>query len=98
MTTISKRIGEDVEQHFTRRVAIGGHGANYDSWGGSWGTSWLQSWFVFLSASEIVGATQRVIGTPSGSQSKRIQASASGGATKRVTAAPSSSITKRVTV
>lgn len=63
-TTIAKRVTAQASGGATRRVAIGGHGSDYDCWGGSWGSSWGLSWHNFFSASELSeNITQRVTST-----------------------------------
>jgi hypothetical protein len=70
-TTVTKRVADGGSSSITRRVSIGTHGADYDTWADSWGTSWGEHWHVFFGASEIAAITQRVLSTDIGSTSTK---------------------------
>ena len=67
----TKRITAAVSTNFTRRVAIGTHGAVYDTWQDSWGATWNDHWRVSLPAAA-VGQTPRVSGAITTDITKRV--------------------------
>ena len=95
-TVIAKRVSLAAASSLARRVAMGGHGSEYDAWADSWGASWGNTWHTFFVASQIAQITLRSPATPTPSVTQRFAAALTETSTKRISAPAAASNTRRV--